>query len=129
MDNNLTLLKDIKAMQNIDIDFLSYYIGIGIFILFLLFTFLIYFYLKNKTIKLTKEQIAKNYLKNIDFSNNHKQIAYDFTIYGYECLNIKFQDEYESIVSKLENFKYKKDVTQIPDDLIIDIKEYIKVRL
>jgi hypothetical protein len=125
----LEKLKDIKALEIINIDFTSYIIAIGLIVVVLLIGFLIYFYIKHTNKKSTKEQIAKKYLKNMSYNRDSKLIAYDFTLYGYDCINPKFKDEYETIVEKLEQYKYKKDVALINEDLISDIKEYIKVRL
>jgi len=125
----LEQLKDIKDIQNLSIDFLPYFIGIGLFLFIILLTFLIYFYFKYAKAKPTKAQKAKKYLKNMDYNRDARDIAYDFTLYGYDCLNSKFKDEYESIVIKLELFKYKKDLPSMNEELIDDMKEYIKVRL
>jgi len=65
----------------------------------------------------------------MDFQNDSKTIAYDFTLNAKICLNEKFEDEYNGIVSKLEAYKYKKEVQNIPNELKDDMKEYIKVRL
>jgi hypothetical protein len=127
--NDLAKLKDIKSVEFIAVDFTTYYIAFGLFVLFILFSYLIYFYIKNSNKKPTKKQIAKEYLKKMDFQNDSKTIAYDFTLNAKICLNEKFEDEYNGIVSKLEAYKYKKEVQNIPNELKDDMKEYIKVRL
>ena len=126
---NLAKLKDIKEVEFINVDFTPYYIAVGLFVLFVLFAYLVYFYIKNSNKKPTKKQIAKAYLKNMDFRNDSKAIAYDFTLNAKICLNEKFEDEYNGIVSKLERYKYKKEVQNIPDELKDDMKKYIKVRV
>ena len=127
--NDLTKLKDIKNVEFITVDFTPYFIGFGLFLLFVLFTYLIYFYIKNAKKKPTKEQISKTYLKKMDFINDSKSIAYDFTIHSKICLNKKFEDEFNNIENKLKKYKYKKEVENIPLELIDDMKEYIKVRV
>jgi hypothetical protein len=127
--NDLAKLKDIKNVEFIQVDFLPYYIGFGLFLVFILLIFIIYFRLKKAKKKATKRQLAVINLKKMNFNNSSKTIAYNFTINGKICLNEKFEDEYNSIVNKLKDFKYKRDVKNISNDLIDEIKEYIKARI
>jgi hypothetical protein len=125
----LEQLKTIKAFEDINIDFTLYYISIGLIILAIVSLWFILYMVKKIKQKPTKKQLAKKYLKALNLNQDSKQVAYDFTLYGYECLNTKFQDEFDKIVLALEPYKYKKDVHKIDQDLLNDIKEYIKVRL
>ncbi len=124
----LDKLKDIKAIEVINIDYSLYFTALGVFILLIIM--LIYFVFRKEKI-LTKQQQSIKYLKQLDFNNTHiKQIAYDFTVYGKECLDQRYADEFNNIIHKLEVYKYKKNITKnIDSDLIDDMKEYIKVRL
>ena len=130
LNNTLDKLKDIKASNIIQIDFLPYILvcfGILVVIVCLIFLFI---YLKNKRKKRpTKIQLAKKNLKNIDFTQNTKEIVYYFTINAYDCLEDKNKEELEQLVQKLEPYKYKKVVTKINKDLIDDMNEYIKARV
>ena len=120
-------LKDIKAIEIIPIDLLSYFLAISAFIIVVV---LLSYFLTRKTKKLTKEQLAKEYLRKLDFRKlSSKNIAYEFTLYGHICLQKHFEDEFLKIIRQLERYKYKKDVDKIDDDLISQMKEYIKVRL
>lgn len=120
-------LKDIRSIEIIPIDFLSYFLAISGFII--VFVLILYF-LKRKKKKLTKEQLAIAYLKKLDFDNlSDKTIAYEFTLKGYICLQKHYEDEFLKIVRQLERYKYKKEVDKIDDDLISQMKDYIRVRL
>jgi len=130
LNNTIDKLKDIKASQVLQIDFTPY-IFMGVSIILIGFLIIIAFiFLKNKRKKrLTKVQIAKNNLKNMDFTQSTKDIVYTFTINAYECLDEKNKDELDQIIKKLEPYKYKKVVTSLSDDLISDMKDYIRVRV
>jgi hypothetical protein len=126
--DNLDKLKDIKPIQTITIDFTFYFIIISLIII--IFAIVIYFLTRNKNKKLTKAQIARKYLKNFDFKSlSDKQIAYDFTRYGYDCLQEQYKDEFLKIINQLKPFKYKKIVGKIDDDLIDQMKDYIRIRV
>ena len=120
-------LKDIKAIESISIDFSAYFIFIALCILSIIF---IVVFLKTRKKKLTKSQKASRYLKALDFSSyDDKTLAYDFTIYGHECLQAHNEDEFFKIIRQLEQYKYKKDIQKIDSELIEEMKDYIKVRV
>jgi len=125
----LEKLKDIRAMENINIDFSIYIYSLLAFVILIVLIFILRYFLNRKKKKPNQAQISKKYLKSMDFKASSKEISYDFTIHASYCLNEKFEDEYHQIVQKLESFKYKKNVQELPSDLIADIKEYIKVRI
>lgn len=126
--DKLEQLKDIKPIEIITIDFEFYFIVITLLIL--LFVGLLYFFTMRKKKKITKEQIARQNLKELDLkTNNSKDIAYKFTLYGNACIQEHFRDEFFQIVIQLEQYKYKKEVANIDDDLISQMQEYIKVRV
>lgn len=129
MDDILKKLKDIKAEQNVSIDLTNYYIVLGLLTLIIVFTLVLYFYLKYKNKKLTKKQIAKTYLQNLNFENSSKTIAYEFTLYGLLCVKEENFDTFNNIVNKLEIYKYKKNVDNITNALNKDMKNYIKENL
>ena len=128
--NNLDKLKDIKASQIIQIDFTPYiFIAIGILIVGFIVIGLFIFFKGKKRVRITRVQKAKNILKAMDFKSDTKSIVYNFSVNGYECLDDKNKDEFNHLLQKLEIYKYKQTVNKLPDDLIADMKEYIKVRV
>jgi len=128
--NELDKLKDIKVASIIQIDFLPYMYVVLAFVLFIFVIIVFIMFFKNKKrVKVTKEQLAKQALLTMDFTLDTKSIVYCFTVNGYECLEDKNKDEFEQILQKLESYKYKKVVTQLSDELIEDMKDYIKVRV
>ena len=125
--DRLKELKDIRAIEIIPIDFLSYFLTISGFIIA---SVVLYYFLTKKKKKPTKQQLATKNLKELDFEKfSDKTIAYQFTLYGYICLQKHYEDEFLKIVRQLEKYKYKKNVDKIDSDLISQMKEYIKVRL
>jgi hypothetical protein len=124
---SLKELKDIKSIEVINVDYDLYLIALG-GIIFVLIIVLYFIFRKKKII--TKRDIAIKNLKNLNFENDIKQIAYDFTVYGQECLEEKYKDDFYLIVDKLEEFKYKKNIDNIVDKALIDsMKSYIKLKL
>jgi len=124
----ITQLRQIKPMQIITIDYTIYYIYIALFIAILVFAFILFIFLKKSKIKLSNIEKSRKYLKKMDFKTSSKNIAYDFTIHAKICLNSQYEYDYNHIIKKLEEFKYKKVVNDtIPKDLIKEIKEYIRV--
>ena len=120
-------LKDIKSIEHISIDFTNYFIFVALFVLLIV---AIVIFLKTRKKKITKEQKASMYLKAMDFKSfDDKTLAYNFTIYGHECVQEHYKDEFLNIVRQLEQYKYKKDIKKIDDDLLSQMKEYIKVRV
>ena len=117
-------LKDIKSIEYIQIDY-SIYILLFLFVLVFIGLYLYVLKIQNKELTL-KQQAVKN-LKDIDFSkDNHKNIAYTFTLDGQLCLNDLNKQEFGSIVDKLEKYKYKQETTNIDEQLISTMKKYIK---
>ena len=130
LNNTLDKLKDIKSSNIIQIDFLPYiFIGTCLIILLIVLVMTIIYFKNKRKKKPSKIQIAKQNLKNMDFSKDTKEIVYRFTVNAYECLEDKNKDELEQLVSKLEPYKYKQVVTNVSPDLIEDMKDYIKVRV
>ena len=123
----LEQLKDIKSVETIQVDFIPYLLVATVLIL--LFATVIFFLMRKKK-KITKKQLAINGLKSMKFETlSDKQIAYRFTELGYMCVEEYYLDEFLKIVKQLEPFKYKKEVGKIDEDLINQMKDYIKVRL
>ena len=122
-------LKDIRLNESINIDISLYiYAAVGFVVLIMIF-FIIRYFVRKKKKKPTKAQISLNYLKAMDFKSSTKDIVYDFTLYGSNCLNEKNKDAFYTLVQKLEEYKYKKEVSELSKELIADMKDYIRVRL
>ena len=120
----MSVLKDIKGFEIIHIDFLFYFISLSLIVISISIIFM------KKTKTLTKQQIAKQKLKKLDFKKlSSKKLAYQFTLHGYICLQKYYEDEFLKIINQLERYKYKKYVDELDEELIAQMKEYIKVRL
>jgi hypothetical protein len=120
-------LKDIKSFENISIDWLPYMIFIGICVIIIFIV--LYFIFRTPKI-LTPAQKAIKALKKLDFTKHSKQIVYDFTINGKICVDERYKDEFYKIVEKLEPYKYRPNIeNDLDEDLVEDMKSYIKVRL
>ena len=130
MKNNiqdpLSSLKDIKTIVSIP-DYSLYILIAIISIVLIVLFFIVYKYVTRirKTKQLSAKQIAFNKLKNLDYKNT-KDVVYSFTIEGSLFVNEKNKDIFEQIQKELEEFKYKKDVQKLPNNLQNKIKEYIK---
>lgn len=119
-------LRDIKDIVEVEEYSLLLLITLILLAIFLI-VFAIYLY-KNRRIKtkrLSKKQIAKEKLKNIDF-NDTKNIAYTFSEYFVYFVNDKNKDEFENIEKQLENYKYKKEVESLPQDIKHKIQGLIR---
>ena len=122
---DLTKFKDIQESQVIQIDFTLYFIVITLCIL--IFSIVLYFLTRKKTIKLTKKDIMLKKLKDIDFqSMNTKKIIYDFTIYGKESLQDEDKNKFDKIQEKLKPYKYIQENKKLDIELINLMKQYIK---
>ena len=122
---DLTKFKDIQESQVIQIDFTLYFIVITLCIL--LFSIVLYFLTRKKTIKLTKKEIMLKKLKSIDFqSMNTKKIVYDFTIFGKLSIQEEDQNSFDKIQEKLKPYKYINENKKLDIELINLMKQYIK---
>ena len=122
---DLTKFKDIQESQVIQIDFTLYFIVITICIL--IFSIVLYFLTRKKTIKLTKKEIMLKKLKSIDFqSMNTKKIVYDFTIFGKLSIQEEDQNSFDKIQEKLKPYKYINENKKLDIELINLMKQYIK---
>ena len=126
IQNPLSSLKDIKTIVSIP-DYSLYILIAIILVVVIVLVFIVYKYLTRirKTKQLSSKQIAFNKLKNLDYENT-KDVVYSFTIEGSLFVNEKNKDIFEQIQKELEEFKYKKDVQKLPNNLQNKIKEYIK---
>ncbi len=119
-------LHDIKPLVAID-DYSIYYFSVVVVIATIIVLFAIYMLLKWLRQR-KRENIRKKHLEilhNIDLSDT-KKAAYELTKYG---LTFRDDDErhkelYENMVSKLANYKYKKEVGSFDDETISIINLY-----
>jgi len=111
------MIEDIEPLVKID-DY-SLYLLVAVLILFLFLTTTLYsIYKKNKNRPLTKEEIALQEYKEIDFSNP-KRAAYLITKYGFILAKDKKSKEiYKRLLQKLSNYKYKKEVDPFDEETI-----------
>ena len=124
--NELDKLKDIKPIVEV-VDFSFYYLIaiVSRVVLIVIFGLYRYFTRVKKTKILTQNQIALKRLKNLDFKDV-KNVVYSFSVDGFLFLNDKNRDNFEALEEKLEQYKYKKDIPNLPNELKDDIKQFIK---
>jgi len=124
--NELDKLKDIKPIVEV-VDFSFYYLIalVCILVLILIFGLYKYFTRVKKTKILTQNQIALKRLKQLDFEDV-KNTVYSFSVDGFLFLNDKNRDNFEALEEKLEQYKYKKDIPNLPNELKDELKQFIK---
>jgi len=120
--NELAKLKPIKPNVLIETanSFNPTWIIIFLIVLILLILFIYYIV---KFIKLKKEK--ENLFKLI---NNPKKFAYEFTKKAKKYKNKKNEKLFEEILIKLQNYKYKKEVKQIENDIKNKIQQYLGLK-
>ena len=115
-------LKDIKPIVEIPdnslivLSVISFVVLIALVLLYLLVK-----PRRKRKKKPTSRELALQKLKAIDFSND-KDIAYTFTTLANKFLD---KEIYDDIVSKLDIYKYKKEVPTMPKSLKRTIKNTI----
>lgn len=126
MKNNFNLQDDL-AFEIIPMDY-SFYLMLLVAIVLSIIIIKIMFRTlkKEKQInKKTKEQRTLEALHKLDFNTkNHKQIAYDFTLF-IKSLELEPSKESEDILVELEKYKYQKENIQIDMQLQKRMKGYI----
>ncbi len=126
MKENTIELHDIKPLLEIEEYSLYYFLGVSFLALLMAcgIVYLIYRYIKNKN----RFNIKKEHLKalnSIDFSDA-KKAAYDVTFYGatFKDDSQRHKEMYENLVSRLQDYKYKKDVNPIDEETLGYIELY-----
>lgn len=112
-------------------EFVFLEVAYGQFFLFLIFfcvaIVLFFFSFKKRKRKLTPKQMAKNTLLHLDLNRaNSKGVAYSFTKNGYILVQKENEKRFLEIVSKLETYKYQKEVLSLDETLKNEIAKYIK---
>lgn len=121
-------IKDIKPLLDIQDYSLFYLIAIILssVIIVVVLLYKIYKYFKSKKANSKREKYLQ-ILKNLNY-NNPKDTAYDFTKYAKPLsTDEKSQELYDNIVQNLSNYKYKKDVANITDDIKQNINIFIDI--
>jgi hypothetical protein len=119
-------LHDIKPLLEIEEYSLYYFLGVSLLLLLLACgtLYLIYKYIKNKNrFNLKKEHLRL--LNSIDLSDA-KRAAYDITFYGssFKDDSQRHHEMYENLVSRLQKYKYKKEVEPIDEETLGYIELY-----
>lgn len=126
MKNNFNLQDDL-AFEIIPMDYSFYLMLLVAIVLSIIIIKIVFRTLKKeKQInKKTKEQRTLEALHKLDFNTkNHKQIAYDFTLF-IKSLEFEPSKESEDILVELEKYKYQKENIQIDMQLQKRMKGYI----
>jgi len=113
-------LHDIKPILEIKEYSFYYFLGCSLLlvVLFIGITYLIYKYIKNKN----RFNIKKHHLKLLEAidTTNPKKAAYDITLYGatFKDESPRHEQMYSNLISRLEEFKYKKQVEPLSDEAL-----------
>lgn len=119
-------LHDIKPIVEIEEYSLYYFLGLSFFavVLILGLSYLIYIWLKRKNRYNQRKEHFK-LLNGLDL-NDTKQSAYAITFYGLTFKNdsSRHQEMYDNLISRLEQYKYKKEVGRYDDETLGYIELY-----
>lgn len=120
-------IKDIKALVAIS-DYSLVYLLIILAVVLLIVCVAGYYGWQKMQLKRRndKKKRALKILKNLDF-NDSKTVAYHFSCYAIELVNDSNQQEFEAISKALLDYKYKKQVDALSQDLIVQIKRFTNV--
>ncbi|DAB30024.1 MAG TPA: hypothetical protein CFH84_06315 [Sulfurimonas sp. UBA12504] len=119
-------LHDIKPILEVQEYSLYYFVALSILIIFLLlaFGYILYKHFKTKQ-RLNLRAEHYNLLKTVDLSDT-KNAAYGITLYG-----LTFRDDsprhtemYQNIVTRLQEYKYKKSVAAFESEVLGYIDVY-----
>jgi len=117
-------LKDIKDIVDV-VDYSLYYlVGSISFLLILLILTILFFRRPKRKRKITQKEVSLQNLQNINYDDD-KDIAYIFTLNIDEFINDTNKEEINNILNKLKEYKYKKYISKINNDLKQDIKNII----
>ena len=127
--NELAKLKDIKPPVNIDTHLQEIAIyagaGVGLLAVAILLVLLYLMLFKKRRKKPTKEELALNALKNIDYSNT-KDAVYTFSVNAQKLISQEDRDKLEQLLRDLEKYKYKKEVSNLSSEDIEKMKNIIR---
>jgi len=119
--NELAKLKPIKP--NVPIETTTHFHFVWIIVLFVLILLILLGFYIFKIIKLKKEKE-----KLFNLINNSKKFAYEFTKKAKKYKNKKNEKLLEEILINLQDYKYKKEVEPINDEIKEKIKQYLGIK-
>ena len=126
ISNPLSQLKDIKPIVEVHTNSLYILIAISAVVCLVLFIIAFkYFTRIQKTKQAPKKKLILDQLKSLDYSDT-KSVVYSFSVDCFLFVDDKNKEEFKSIEKELDQFKYKKDVDKLPDELIKRVQEFIK---
>jgi len=125
MQNSLAQLKDIKPIVEVHSNSLSILIALTLLVVGVV-AFGVYKYLTRvrKTPQPTQKELAFERLKNLNFDKT-KELVYGFSLDGSLFCDETNRAEFEQIEKELQEYKYKKEVAKLPDELQERIKSFI----
>jgi len=124
--DKLSQLKDIKPIVDIPNSDLHILIAIVSFLLLLIIVGLYkYFTRIKKPKKATPKQLALKRFKNLDYDDT-KEVVYCFSVDGSLFLTEQNKDQFKTIEKELEQYKYKKDVDPLTNEIKSKIKIFLK---
>ena len=113
-------IQGIKNLEIIEVDFIPYFLLLGIILI--LFSLGGYFLFKKKKKTALRRYLHELFTKNL----TDKEIAYAFTKYGTKILKKENKEKFDGIVTQLEEYKYKNKVPPINPHLKNEMIAYIK---
>lgn len=124
MDKLKDSLKDIKPIVEIPDNSLIYLVLLAMFIIILIIA--TYYIYKKFTTKNNTQKLAIQKLKQLNF-NDAKSVAYDWSKYSYIIKNDDNCQAIKEIEDVLLQYKYKKQVGVLEEEIINKIKELVNV--
>jgi polysaccharide pyruvyl transferase WcaK-like protein len=125
--NELEKLRDIKPIVDIPDYSFFFFCAIVVFIAIALFliSYSLFRYFKNK--KPDQKKISLKVLKELDFSDAKKS-AYLITLHTRNLsTDVRTKKLFNELNNKLENYKYKKDISDFDDEIKNDLNLFIEV--
>ena len=115
-------IKDIVAVHDNSLwILLAILAGVVIFILLAIYLF------KNRRLRKkrkTPKELAKERLKSIDFSDT-KSAVYTFCEDGELFVDKMSKETFEDIVNRVQEYKYKKDIPDLDEEIKENMKRFI----
>jgi len=110
-------LNDIEPI--VENSFIYYIYSFYIVVAFLILIILLYFVKQ----KIKTKELIKSPFEELDFNNINKDLLYNFTIIAIKHCK---KDGLTELLKKIEPYKYRVDAKAIDQEIILEIKEYIK---
>lgn len=110
-------LNDIKSMEIISFEFYE----VLFIVLVLLLVIVVFFGFSKYFFKKKNPLVPKDF-----FQKDSKQLLYDFTLFVKQNKDENLEDELNTILEKIEKYKYCKEEIPIEFEVIEAMKEYIQ---